>query len=371
MKHEVQTNVATTGHVFSITQVETKTTTARVRRPIQRARIKELVDRGQLESVEEYLRTFAGRRRSNAYAARMLRTMGTDPLADKAPGSILKKLLARYDVVSDKRPSQTDLGEWIGVEIECVVPFEGLGLYSSDYEDEDGNLDTCDARSGGVERLREAFQRAKIKNAQVKYDGSINVDDSSEEFATEITVLFTRKDRSNLKAVCDLLNSLGARVNRSCGLHVHLDCRDLKDERGQMNLRRVTTRANRLGRALPVLAAMVPESRRSNSYCRLAVSRFDGGRYYAINKTAANKFGTIEVRLHSATTDFVKISNWIDLLFAISRATITERLETPDALIEASGIPDALAAYVFSRTALFSRTPQNNSDRDAQDASAA
>jgi gamma-glutamyl:cysteine ligase YbdK (ATP-grasp superfamily) len=71
-----------------------------------------------------------------------------------------------------------------------------------------------------------------------------------------------------------------------------------------------------------LLFAMVPKSRRDNRYCKKndkGVNMDDyGSRYHAINPESYRKFKTIEVRLHSGTTDWVKINNWIELLSAIA-----------------------------------------------------
>ena len=70
---------------------------------------------------------------------------------------------------------------------------------------------------------------------------------------------------------------------------------------------------------MPLLKKLVPSSRLSNSYCITDKSSLrNGSRYYAINTDALKKFKTIEIRLHSGTTDFKKISNWIMLCYAIS-----------------------------------------------------
>jgi len=60
------------------------------------------------------------------------------------------------------------------------------------------------------------------------------------------------------------------------------------------------------------LREFVPASRRGNQYCDFGISIRD--RYKAVNVCAFNKHSTIEIRLHSGTTDYTKIISWIRLL---------------------------------------------------------
>jgi len=101
-------------------------------------------------------------------------------------------------------------------------------------------------------------------------------------------------------------------VNKTCGLHVHLDCRGRsKDE--------VLKLAKKLDKWLYALREFVPESRRglSNSgrnFCAFGISPSGNDRYRAVNMRAYYDKKTLEIRLHSGTTDYTKIISWIRLL---------------------------------------------------------
>jgi len=116
--------------------------------------------------------------------------------------------------------------------------------------------------------------------------------------------------------LCKELSKIDAYVNKTCGLHVHLDMRDLLNEG-----KRTTTRVHNLVQCLPFLSSLVPESRRSNSFCKLGKTDRNSSdrRYYAINTESMKKHKTIEVRLHSGTVEFEKITNWVKLLYSITR----------------------------------------------------
>jgi hypothetical protein len=75
-------------------------------------------------------------------------------------------------------------------------------------------------------------------------------------------------------------------------------------------------RGKKLEKVLPLMLKMVSESRRNNQFCRPVMSNMRT----AINLASLRKHGTIEVRLHQGSTNFEKISNWIDFLYYTSRA---------------------------------------------------
>jgi hypothetical protein len=88
------------------------------------------------------------------------------------------------------------------------------------------------------------------------------------------------------------------------------------------------------------------------------------------DKDAFRKYKTIEVRLHSSTIDFVKISNWAKILYAISRAkglstvdlgasrrhiikTREEMMLGLGVLLGNTELPDAMHDYILKRAELF------------------
>jgi hypothetical protein len=128
-----------------------------------------------------------------------------------------------------------------------------------------------------------------------------------------VTVLFNASNGfDKLRRVCDILNGLGASINDTCGLHVHID---------QFNYQyddKILHGAN-LGSYLPIMSKLVPHSRRNNNYCALSVGEPDSdSRYHAVNMSSLHKHNTIEVRLHSGTTNATKIEHWVKLLLAIN-----------------------------------------------------
>lgn len=200
----------------------------------------------------------------------------------------MRKLNAAYASGSYKSPASNE--ECVGIEIEFISPTINRTLFDS-------------------------FLRSKkIKGVYLHGDGSVSPDSDDDENdgesdyrGYEISYVGTlSKFEDEMKFICGYLDSLGAYVNKTCGLHVHLDVRNKNKEMV----------ANKLSHALPYLALMNPRERvLRNSYCRFGVSGWERGeRYYAINRQSFYKHKTIEVRLHSGTTNAEKIINWVKIL---------------------------------------------------------
>lgn len=236
-----------------------------------------------------------------------------------------------YKIGRSKPPKTRFKGEWIGIEIECFMPYESLSPY---------NL----TRREAYHKLGRLLKQHRITNVTLKEDGSIESPNEERFFEVEINLLINRHDYGPLQRLCDLLKALDTHVNKSCGLHVHLDCRDLGTTLERVmrttiaktywagvpytklvqeyvggTFEGLNERGDRLGSALPLMLRMVNKSRRNNTYCSAEVSEVDGGHHKAINIAAFKKHGTIEVRLHQGTINFNKIKNWIEFLYFVSR----------------------------------------------------
>lgn len=147
-------------------------------------------------------------------------------------------------------------------------------------------------------------------------------------------VLRGREGREAIARACEALRAAGARVNRSCGTHVHHDARGLT----LANIRdivRVYTSAQH------IIDAMVAPSRRAgqNGMCRswtghdlttLAsitglnqLNRID--RYRTLNVQSYARHQTVEIRQHQGTLNARKTLAWIAFGQAIIEAALTGR----------------------------------------------
>jgi hypothetical protein len=268
-------------------------------------------------------------------------------LVHTKPGSILKYSmdLKKRRVLQSKKP--TSAVKHVGIEIEF-----------------------CSASDS--DELTEALARAGLdRYVTLKGDGSVIPDSpdcecercpcpncgdihdcecSSSEFGHEINIIASqRRFAEVVKRVCAVLDAHGAYVNKTCGLHVHLDIRK-RDAK--------TVFAN-LVRSYPVLAAMVPRQRRQNSFCAAPrTGEFNpnaySGRYWAINPDAIETHNTVEVRIHSGTTNAMKIIRWTRLLVAIAECGTLRALQyDAETLFPRLELSDTLKSYILSRIEKF------------------
>lgn len=266
-----------------------------------------------------------------------------DVLASKQKESVLVLFnrLKQLSAGHVPTPNKEAYGQWVAVEIECFI--------------------NRGAPQSVVSKFIERLVELDVKRVQVKGDGSLGSDDP-DDVPIEICVLFNLKTGfQDLARVCQALREFNGSVNKTCGLHVHLDARQHLIARpnlaftrtDQLKQRRAILRmSGYLVRCLPFLVAMQPESRRSNSYCRYGRSE-RGDRYYMINTLAFQQHKTIEVRLGAGSTNFQKISCWIRLLARIVEMKPQRAPTTFQEFIDVMQLDDSLTAYCEERITEF------------------
>lgn len=288
----------------------------------QRIVVERLCESNKHSELIEYISSFKGNRRANVYVSRPRVDYNfEDTLSQKSNGSILKLFESKFDYFDSKNIAASNIAKGIavGVEIECLIPRidTGEGEYDSCYNEHSGDCsDECccalefhpyiETESEVTSRIAEVFKDFKVKNTLIKGDGSLTENDSVQ--GIEIVTIIPANDFSNLMRICSALKKLNARIDKTCGLHIHIDSRAHRPSKLVKNLQA----------ALPLLCSMVPVSRVKNHYCQIDVSSKKTSRYAKINTHSYKKHKTIEVRLHSGTTDFNKISQWITVLRSIA-----------------------------------------------------
>jgi Putative amidoligase enzyme len=134
----------------------------------------------------------------------------------------------------------------------------------------------------------------------------------------EVCVLSPEADiETTLDELAPLIIPENFKVNKSCGLHVHIDAR---------NALRVKKIFSNLTAMQSVLFHLVDENRRENRYCVPVLTtdfdKIDGhdhdGHYAAISKFSYFKHRTIEVRIHHSTLDLTRVKKWIKLIQTIA-----------------------------------------------------
>ncbi len=196
-----------------------------------------------------------------------------------------------------------DLFPYIGLELECFIEINQRDL---------------------ARKLKKFSGYVEIKD-----DGSIEIDDELNEYsededgdrinegtweAFEIAILVPEKEmKTVIPEIVSILKKLDARVNDSCGMHVHLDMRNRNTETVFRNLTLYQD----------IMFQLVDESRRDNTYCqKVDTNYYDDEKenhYNAISgKAAYSKYRTFEVRIHHGTVNSKEIMAWLDLLTRIA-----------------------------------------------------
>ena len=212
-----------------------------------------------------------------------------------------------------------------GVEIEC---------YNVEREEIAQRL-----REAGVACYVEGYNhRDHRDHFKVVTDASLQGNNTAEVVSP---ILKGKKGMQTLEKVCKVLNEINAKVNKSCGLHVHfgLDKVDFTTYRNIfINYAKLES----------VIDSFMPQSRRENNYCKSfrvfgnniyemlqyanskdeVANIFSGDRYFKVNPVAYRRHNTIEFRQHSGTTDYEKMSNWIEFLKSLIEFSKSHRIES-------------------------------------------
>ena len=137
-------------------------------------------------------------------------------------------------------------------------------------------------------------------------------------------ILHGEQGLEELEKVCWVLDLCNAKVNGTCGLHVHMDAAEF-DLSTWKNL--ILTYKRLEG----VIDNFMPRSRRNNHYCKtlttiseVKINRasnisdlraaFSHNRYHKVNLEAYTRHRTVEFRQHGGSTNFTKMSAWIHFL---------------------------------------------------------
>lgn len=137
-------------------------------------------------------------------------------------------------------------------------------------------------------------------------------------------ILHGEQGVEEVEKVCWVLDLCNAKVNESCGLHIHMDA-------ANFNLSTWKNLILTYKRLEKVIDNFMPRSRRNNRFCKRLTeitettiknatsinelrSAFSHNRYHKINLEAYARHNTVEFRQHGGTTNFTKMSAWIHFL---------------------------------------------------------
>jgi hypothetical protein len=241
-----------------------------------------------------------------------------------------------------------------GIEIECLL--RGIPDVHTRCRT------VVDAlQAAGIDATVASHGEEGYRRWQVEPDGSLYAASGVEIVSPRLT----DPTFAELRTVCTVLAGLGATVDKTCGLHVHMDARDLTEQQG-------AAIALAYDVMLPEIEALLPSSRRSaiNQWAapaaggtmrglpdiRPALAKAAAGGTLTAREQA-NVFGetgerthygpsryravslirmrnacdpanrTVEFRSHSGTVDFDKIRSWVVILDNFVKNTLAA-LET-------------------------------------------
>lgn len=232
--------------------------------------------------------------------------------------------------------------KYIGVEIECMIPGNQL-LYRDNFFQKS--------------HLLTHFTLEELPYINIKEDGSIKPEKNPNYMGIEYTLLCKQETyKEFLLKFCQYLTLMKARVNSSCGLHVHIDCRPVTARNHKIVYENLYS-------CLPLLQAMNPASRHNNKFCKinksrkLNISKHYEARYAAINSNAYTKYNTIEVRLHTGTIAYMKIVNWVNLLLKIAdyQPSFKKQMSKYALILKRLNLSDDMNKYIVNRVTKFSK----------------
>lgn len=177
--------------------------------------------------------------------------------------------------------------------------------------------------TAGLEIRTESYNHTTRPNWKFVSDASI-IGNNAKELVSP--VLQGKEGLRDFRKACKALRQSEAKVNKSCGVHVHLDANDYSIENFRTLLKNQYLVENQIDKIMPI-------SRRANAnrYCQgfrsnvqntffqkidscRTINELTGifrTRYFKLNLQSFQRHGTVEFRQHGASTNFLKIKNWI------------------------------------------------------------
>lgn len=216
-----------------------------------------------------------------------------------------------------------------------------------------GGYDAWEIRDGENRKWKVMFDSSitEIVNNKVRHSGTA----ARGAFKTEmVTPPLEYKDIEKLQEIVRILRKRGAKVNQSCGLHIHIDGANhtAKSLRNAINI--MASKEDMLYRALnldftrygrwakkvnPSIIEKVNKVKPSTLnemadvwYSQTSDSRsshYNDSRYHGLNLHNIWYRGTLEFRLFNATLHAGEVKSYIQLCLAISAQAINQRSANP------------------------------------------
>ena len=181
----------------------------------------------------------------------------------------------------------------------------------------------------GINANNEGYNHETRSTWKVISDASLS---GNKSFEVVSPILQGEDGINQLQTVCRVLEEMKAKVNKTCGLHVHIGVNDFEIE----DWKRLFKNYIKMEKTVD---SFMPNSRRksNNRFTKSLVKQghnqkiesarnleelertlLRGDRYHKINTRCFWRQKTVEFRQHSGTVDFAKISNWVKFVMRLT-----------------------------------------------------
>jgi len=191
--------------------------------------------------------------------------------------------------------------------------------------------------AGGAPCYDAGYTHTRVVLWKIVTDGSLTGGNGMELVSPPLP--YNQTGFEAVQKACAVLAQIGGTVNRSCGLHVHIDVH-------HMSLPALRKLAVIYVESEDVIDQLLPTSRRgnANNYCRsvkalanlsqlatasnvtmVASAATQQTKYVKLNFLPYFRQGTVEFRHHSGTIDAEKIIKWVTLCVKMLEAAVREQ----------------------------------------------
>lgn len=239
----------------------------------------------------------------------------------------------------------------------------------------------------GINASFEGYTHRNVHIWKVVTDASVNRTGTGEGAGLELVSPILRgRDGLELAAkALDALRGAGAKIDRTCGMHVHVGMDGLTGMEmmkivdtyvaNQTNINRIVSRSRHNNDyCLPFNEVHAPSTQyRPNNYEALrgantatATTRLSGvlsaaPRYRVVNLTSYGKYGTLEFRQHQGTLNGKKGTAWIEFLLGLVESSVASNSVNAYGsvyeMMTASGVSDTTARYLVRRESQLNPEP--------------
>jgi len=166
-----------------------------------------------------------------------------------------------------------------------------------------------------------------------------------------VTPICKYEDIETIQEIVRELKTAGAKVNSSCGIHVHINAapHNAKTLKNLVNI--TAAKEDLIYKAIGVLGSRLNFCRRTETVFLENINKkknitikelehlwygnnysththYDGSRYHAVNLHSVFTKGTVEFRLFNSTLHAGKVKTYIQLCLAISHQALTQKCTT-------------------------------------------